>query len=609
VRHASILPLLLAAAVFGAACSASNPIKPGQGGGGAGTGGSTGSQAQTLAIAPLDAVIDLPGSGAPSPVAYKATIGGKDVTATASFSLDDPSLGSFAGATFTPAGQPGRATVHCVADGQVAETSLTIKTQQVIITTGAPADAPGKFGGAIDPSKAPSLVYPADGTMVPPNMNVLELHFLPGANNDLFELTFSAALLDVKVYLTCSPLNGGCAYTPDAKVWKLVAEAGRGLDPIKYTLRGVSSASPGAVGVSATQTISFGEEDMLGGLYYWNAAGSTMRYEFGKSGQSAETYMNAFQAGAGTCVGCHVLSRDGKRIVEGMDIPGPAAYKVFDVATKSVLFGEPGVFTTLGANFFSFSPDNKQLMASDGNSIVLRDVENNGNALADPLVKQGTMPDWSSDGKTMVYAKGPAGIAGFGNPGVSSASLETLTFDGTTWNNGPSLVPYTGQNNFYPSYSPDNAWVLFNRSASNQNSYDAPDARCWVVSAAGGKAIQLAVASTGGDSWPKWAPIVQKYKGGSLLWLTFSSRRAYGLRLGSGNKTAQIWMTAFDPVRAAKGEDASFPAFWLPFQDIKSGNHIAQWVLHVDRKPCTTNGDCDPSEICGAANTCVPNIQ
>jgi hypothetical protein len=607
VRFSSILSLLLPAAVVAAACSATpSPVGTGGAGAGTATGGGGSAVAATLVIQPADAVLDVQ-QGQPATLTYKALLttpdSMTDVTATTGFSVDDPSLGKFdSGSTFTAAGMPGKLKVHATSQGLSADTTLTIKTETIVVTQGAPPDAPGKFGGTADSGKSPQFVYPADGTLVPPNMNVLEFQFYPGAGNDLFELTFSTASVDVKVYLTCTPVGAGCAYTPDDAVWKLVAEAGRGADPVVYTLRGVSTAQPATVGVSAPQKISFGKEDMVGGLYYWNAAaGSTMRYEFGKSGQQAELYMNAATAGAGICVGCHVLSRDGTRIVEGFDIPGPSAYKVFDVATKMMVFGEPGLFSGQGANFFSFSPDSAQILASDGNTIVLRDATS-GNAVTSPLVANGAMPDWSPDGKRIVYAKGTPLPAGVSQPGVDKASLEILSFDGSMWQPGPTLVPFGGKNNYYPSFSPDGGWVVFNQSVGN--SYDAKDATVWAVSAAGGTPVKLATASTGGDSWPKWAPVAQQYKSGQLLWLTFSSRRQYGLRLPAG-QTAQIWMTAFDPALAAQGKDPSYPAFWLPFQDMASGNHIAQWVLKVERKPCSTTGDCDPNEQC-QGGTCEP---
>ena len=100
---------------------------------------------------------------------------------------------------------------------------------------------------------------------------------------------------------------------------------------------------------------------------------------------------------------------------------------------------------------------------------------------------------------------------------------------------------------------------------------------------------------------------MHSYRDGTVFWLTFSSRRDYGLRL-QGQSRSQIWMVGFDPAAAAAGNDPSFRAFWLPFQDMGSGNHIAQWVEEVDREDCDNDDQCEATEFC-EEGTCVPIIE
>ncbi len=577
-------------------------------------------------VDPVDAVVDVTDGKTPS-IDYHAFLVHKDgskqdITAAAHWSVEPhggQTYGSFQGPKFTasPTGV-GKTQVKARLDALTGQTNVVLHLTKSIVVGGAPADAASKFAGVVDPSRAPSIVYPSNGVMVPPNMNEIEWHFRPGSGNDLFDLAVKSVALDLHVYFGCSSVGGGCAYAPDKTVWSILSAAGRGDDALDTKIRGTSAKGGAGVGVSASQSLAFGEEDIVGGIYYWNAAaGATMRYEFGVSGQKAETYMNAPKAGAATCVGCHVLSRDGDRISLGLDIPSPSPYKVFDVGSRALVYGSQTAGTP-GANFFTFAPDKNRIMVSNGVSLSLRNAAT-GAAIVEN-VAQGAMPDWSPDGKSVVFAQPKVSPPCFGAicgaPGVSEAGIFTTTdAGGGKWTAASVLVPTTSNNNYYPSYSPDGGWVAFNRASigtlpngDSRSSYDAPDATVWAVKASGGAPIALANAtSANGDSWPKWMQREQSYRGKKIMWLTFSSRRAYGLRVGAGS-TAQIWMVAFDPEAAAKGKDPSFAAFWLPFQETSSGNHIAQWVTKVERKGCTESTQCEGTESCIDA-VCRPTLK
>lgn len=573
----------------------------------------------TLLVTPQDATLEVEG-GVAVTQAYtvqlvKADGSLKDVTGEASLSVGLPSLGSFAGNVFTSApDRAGRTLISATYDGKMGSAKLTVKLSHVIVAEGAPADAPDRFDGATGGGIAPTLVYPSTGVIVPPNMNSFEFHFLPGGGNNLFELTFIGGLVNLRVYLTCTTLAEGCVYEPTESAWELLATAGRNDEPLQYTIRGLGG-SGNAAGTSGTNSLTFAGDDMLGGIYYWSAgAGAIMRYEFGRRGQTAETYLSVAQTGGTTCVGCHALSRDGKRIAVGLDIPGPAGVETYGVADRNLLWGAGGTFTGDGGNFFAFSPDASQMLVSDGSSIVLRDTDTGANA--NQVIANGTMPDWSPGGTQVVYARPaqqvPCPIPDLcgGQPGVSSADIVVTTAG--NWTDANVVAPAGGANNYYPAFSPDGEWIIYNKTQLG-DSYDAADAELWVVHKNGGTPIRLANASPppGGDSWPKWAPYVSDYQGGKVMWLTFSSRRDYGLRLKNSQMSegrAQVWMVGFDPAKAAAGEDPSFAAFWLPFQDINSSNHIAQWVEEVHRQDCETTGECATGEFC-EDGICVPSIE
>jgi hypothetical protein len=192
------------------------------------------------------------------------------------------------------------------------------------------------------------------------------------------------------------------------------------------------------------------------------------------------------------------------------------------------------------------------------------------------------------------------------------------------------------------------------RSCPN-DSYSNPNARLMVMkptpgvppvdleNANGSPATQPAALS---NSWPKWSPFLQHYRGDTLLWLTFSSTRDYGLRVrnhlpgmyqcyppfsfenpgpagyaispngfSSQCQQPQIWMAAIDITAAtahAAGPDPSKPAFWLPYQDMTKHNHTPQFTQRAAPPdagaPCVPRGgSCLHGGTCCAPYLCMAN--
>jgi hypothetical protein len=80
-----------------------------------------------------------------------------------------------------------------------------------------------------------------------------------------------------------------------------------------------------------------------------------------------------------------------------------------------------------------------------------------------------------------------------------------------------------------------------------------------------------------GNSMPTWAPSNKE----GIFWLAFSSIRDYGDVL-VGTDRDQLWGAAIDPAQIATGEDPSYPAFWMPFQQLDEGNHRAFWAIDTE---------------------------
>jgi len=194
-----------------------------------------------------------------------------------------------------------------------------------------------------------------------------------------------------------------------------------------------------------------------------------------------------------------------------------------------------------------------------------------------------THPDLSPDGTKLVYVR----PAGFGTDwSFTQGGLFWRTYDQATDTFGPeNQLIADGANNYYPSWSPDGNWILFNRAPSG-DAYNNANASLWVIKGDGsGPAMELAAADQAPgltNSWGRWAPFMQTVGANSepMFWVTVSSKRNFGVRLVNQARP-QIWMTPFFPNQAASSVDPSNVPFRLPFQDITSDNHIAQWTQKV----------------------------
>lgn len=582
------------------------------------SGGNSLAGLESITIDPADAKLEITGTS-PVTKTYKAL--GKfkdgktrDVTDRTEFSVEHSRVGIFLGAVFTSAVNWGGSTTITAktASGVEGKTSLTVLLKRRFTATGVASTVEQSFGKAADDTATPvTLAYPPDGALVPPNLVDLEIQWTPGAAQDTFEVSFTNAGTDIRVFTKCTAIgkSSNCGYVPDAAVWKIVTLALKGDEGADVMVRGMGSDTSKA-GKSNTRKLLVAEEDIKGGLYYWNAMpGAIIRYDFGQTGQKAKLFYNAAQAKAIFCVGCHAMSLNGKRMAVGLDMPAPAPLQILDVASRTIL-------AKGAANFMAFDPEGDLIITSDGNSLVLRDAATLVAIPPTPLRASGTMADWSADGTKVVYAKPATALPiPVGSPGISKGSLELMLYDATAkkFSSSKVLVAQSGsENNYYPTFSPDNELIIFNRSSGE--SYDADDATLWALKSDGkSKPMELKNANGAGsgsncNSWPKFSPFIQKYKGGKLLWVTFSSRRDYGLRLQAASGArgqAQLWMAAIDLAKDEMLTDPSYPAFWLPFQNIATGNHIAQWTKEVVKKPCGLDGDCPTGETC-VKNLCEP---
>jgi len=546
----------------------------------------------------------------------------RDVTGLVTWRSSLDALVTMNGATATATGQQGGEGVVSASGGEISGTAtVRVKYTKTVYADGAPAGSASRFGGPDDPSLAPTVAYPLDGALVPPNFAAMEIQWRYGVGTDLYDVVFGSPLLDLHVITPCNGVGSdGCALSFDAATWSVVTKTLAGADAATLTVRAAGLA--GSVGSSKAQSIQFAKVNIQGGLYYFNT--------YPQAGEKAGVYRYDFEQNAvgsfytaGNCAGCHALSRDGTKmlapICDHADCERPMQLAVVDVATKQATTPAMPVGDT---DTVAWSPDNRffvttpscgsfagngRCQTDSGGIMRLIDATTMGSLGDVPAPKGSSYPAFSNDGKQLAYAGG----TWRGPLSMHRGSIKVMDFDGSKsppgWGAERTLVATSGtdyENDYYPAFSPDDGWVAFARSfckaGDNPNgdinesvcdTYDDGTARVLAVSAKGGAPVDLARANGTGrlkNSWPKWSPFKGTYKGGDIYWLTISSARDYGLRVkhtqdGQGNPVGnvQLWLVAFDPAKAAAGVDPSFAPVWLPFQSVQSSNHIGQWTTKI----------------------------
>jgi hypothetical protein len=548
----------------------------------------------------------------------------RDITSLVAWSATPSTLLTTKGSSAKPAGAlGGYGSMVASGGGTVGSADVRVTLVQKVFETGATPGSDSQFMGTANPALNPSVAYPLANALVPPNLQTMELQWTPAVGTTLFDWHFLGKTIDINLYTPCNAIGttSGCGLVPDATTWASVTGTLAGDEPVTLTVAAVG-ATPGQVGTSAGQSLQFAATGVQGGLYYFNTRGIAMGGDGGASPPGIFRFDFGTSKGGpfftqGDCAGCHALSLDGTKMLaaictDALGCGRPLQLANVDVATATAVLPAMPVGDS---DTEAWTPDNKYYVTTPSCGTISATAPNPCNdysggildlidAATNTLVGQvpagpgALFPAFSNDGKRLVYARGNPY---FGPLSMAASSLFTIDFTESptpTWGTEKPLLTSAGENNYYPSFSPDGSWVLFARSQcatgdpqASCDTYDDPSARAVVISSSGGTAIDLAQANATGNldnSWPKWSPFPGSYKSGGLMWLTISSVRDYGFRVttdSSGGHVRQLWIVAFDPAKAKAGLDPSFAPVWLPFQDVASSNHIGQWTEKVVAPP------------------------
>jgi hypothetical protein len=559
----------------------------------------------SIAAAASDLVIT---NGVPAHTTFTATLTAidgttRDVTTQSLFTINVKSeLGGFAGNVLT-IGVAARAQVTAVHRNKIASANITARVKSVRVDASLSPDTPNLFAGPETATTTPLIVYPAPDAVAPRNLGGFEIHWTDSHANDVFELSLKTELSDVRIYVLGEP--GDPAFTPIGR-WSTFLprewQDAVGLQTaVTYQVRGAHRAGPSGIDATPPRMVQLPVEDMDGALYYWVAKAANnvigiFRHDMRQPEQAApEPFLITPTNPDGTpkgCITCHVLSRSGKKMSVTYDKIDGGFGAFVDVATKA-----PGPKQNAWS-FGTFTPDDTQFLAVEHGVLQVRDTTTQvvlATMTTMTTIPPGsnwvTEPDLSPDGTQLVYVRP---VLSGTDASFKQGQIIVRSYTAATRAFGPEriLVDGTQSNNFYPSWSPDGVWIAFNRAPVDVDSYNDNNTSAWVIKADRSQpAIELKNANQGPgltNSWVRWAPFAQTLGASKepMFWLTLSSKRDFGVRLKNSGvalslQTAQLWMTPFFPARAAAGADPSVPAIRLPWQELTSSTHIAQWTERV----------------------------
>jgi hypothetical protein len=510
-------------------------------------------------------------------------------------------------------------------------------------------------------------LYPYDGTIFPGGLASPVLQWSQSGTPDGVYLHLHSAKYD---FVGCFKGSSTLQLKIDEKEWATAyAQSGGASDPLTAQFATISG---GTVSGFITETWTFAKGNLAGVVYYntygsklvpgqTTQNGAVMKITPGQADPTAFLYTTGPSLFPfGPCVSCHSLSSDGSTLVAqqhfypGSDpLNGKGSMSFTLTATAKPDPTAPQA-STLNDDwgFSALTPDGKTLLTSGEPADTTATPLFPGAAFNNPGMigpkdsllyntKTGTttmptgltspyamMPMFSPDGKHIVYTEAPAGDAGAGGH-----SIVTMDFDGVHTFSNPKRI-FTDNTKFpgWPFFTPDSAQIIFALGNANNFASETPPAvipvnasELYVVPAAGGTAHRLDLLSgfkNGSVYLPNGSmdealdfyPTVNPVSSGGYFWVYFTSRRAYGnlYNKGSGDGGSKsIWVAAID-IAPAPGADPSHPAFYLPGQELGSGNIRAFAVLPVckaDGAGCESGIDCCGGSCttgkCGVPSTCA----
>lgn len=420
------------------------------------------------------------------------------------------------------------------------------------------------------------MTYPLDNVIIPRNLEGLGFAWDDASSTEstVYRLHFQSEITDISVY------TDSLTWMSNSDLWEMISASNRdGRVTVSVSAGEWTGDSLSNVRQGPLINIQVNRFDARGSVLYWGIfeqTASIMRIPIGTT--ESEAFWTC--EGNNCCIGCHALADDADRLAITHN---GGKFSVIDVSIPEQ--PEEVIPTTPDhsnhAAFKAISPDGAYMLGTDGPTLILYDLLQGVRIKEFQYSTPISHPDWSPDGSQVVFVRVTGSAASdmeFKNGEIVQVDFNEATL---TLDNEVVLKARDNMYNFYyPAYSPDGDWIVYNRSQNDFprtdghfGCYAAPDAEVWLMSRDGSIDIRLDNANADGaiqNSYPRWGPLPDD----DVLWLAFSSRREYPI---NPSMEPQIWIVGVNPELARQGEDPSATPLWLPGQSIMNDNHLPVW--------------------------------
>ncbi|HEX4453904.1 MAG TPA: hypothetical protein VH143_23730 [Kofleriaceae bacterium] len=479
-----------------------------------------------------------------------------------------------------------------------------------IVDSSAPPNSGTLFGGAGTGSASggPCMYEPEVGTLYPQNWLRPRFSWAAGGSENLFEVRVTAA----------NEVNPLVVYTA-MTTWTMPADIWSALSnhiieqPITVTVRGAtydgSSMLTSGPEIGTSGDIQIASVSAPGAIVYWTTSNGTGFRGFHIGDESVVTVAAPSDDGAATqCIGCHSSTPDGTYVAySATDTAGNGDPAMLGLMSSDGMHTKPPFISAAAMTLMQrlnqeapqFSKNHWQtgdhvainMYPTDGVTdpgayeIMWTDLEATSTATGTGYVARtgdanhAASASFAHTSDTILYVSAPAVNSGVT---VSNGDIWTVPYNNRAGGAATAVTgASTADNEYYPSFSPDDKYIAYDVVPGGSSSYANPSAEVYVIASSGGTRVRLAAndpptctnqGSSPGveNSWPKWAPQVSQGNSKTYYWLTFSSTRNSPI-LGP---TPQLYVT---PIVDDGTTLTTYPALYLWNQPSDEHNHTPAW--------------------------------